>query len=646
MEGGLPNMTGKPVLALVAGTALLAPAVASAQSSDIRAAAIVRSLDGSANNLAHPTWGQAGVPYLRVATADYADGISKPAGGPPTRYVSNRIFNDVAQNLFSENHVSQWGFVWGQFVDHTIGLRQGSGGESAPIAFSPADPLETFRNDFGAIDFSRTPAAPGTGTRTPRQQINTEDSYIDADAVYSNSAARLEWLREGPVDGRVSNNGARLLLPGGLLPRRTARGNAAAAPAMELQGGLMATPDKAFVAGDVRANENIALTATQTLFAREHNRIVGQLPSSLSDDEKFEIARRVVGAEQQFITYNEFLPALGVNLSGYRGYDPGVNATLGNEFATVGYRAHSMIHGELEPSAPAGTYSAAQLAAFRARGIEVEQEDGVVTLVIPLNLAFGNPDLLATVGIGPVLKGVGGESEYRNDEMIDNQLRSVLFQIPKPGIPDPSVCLDGPPLPDCFTGVQDLGALDVDRGRDHGMPLYNDMRRAFGLAPKSSFTAITGESSESFPNDRKINSRDPINDPDILDFVQLRDDAGHVIPFNTEAADTSAVTGVRRTTTAARLKAIYGNVNKLDAFVGMVAEKHGSGSDLGELQRAMWKRQFEALRDGDRFFYLNDPALPVIEHLFGINYRKTLARVIELNTGIDVQPNVFEAPEE
>jgi hypothetical protein len=201
-------------------------------------------------------------------------------------------------------------------------------------------------------------------------------------------------------------------------------------------------------------------------------------------------------------------------------------------------------------------------------------------------------------------------------------------------------------MSECFRGVLDLGAVDIERGRDHGMPLYNDMRRAFGLAPKSSFTAITGESTESFPSDRRINSRDPINDPDILDFVQLRDIAGTVIPLGTDAAENEAVTGIRRTSTAARLKAIYGNVGKLDAFVGMVAEKHSPGSDLGELQRIMWKKQFEALRDGDRFFYLNDPALPAIEQLFGITYRKTLARVIELNTGIDVAPNVFETPDE
>src|SRR4029453_11985995 len=127
-----------------------------------------------------------------------ADGVAKPVTGPNTRDVSNRIFNDRAQNLFSENNVSQWGFVWGQFMDHTFGLRQEVGGERAPIAFldPTRDPLESFRNDFGGIDFNRTPPAPGTGTgRTPRQQINTVSSYIDGSSVYGDDEARLEWLR-------------------------------------------------------------------------------------------------------------------------------------------------------------------------------------------------------------------------------------------------------------------------------------------------------------------------------------------------------------------------------------------------------------------------------------------------------------------
>src|SRR4029077_7522250 len=107
----------------------------------------VRALDGSGTSVAHPTWGQAGTPYVRLGPANYADGVGAMQGGPPPRRISNRVFNDVGQNLFSENKVTQWGWVWGQFIDHDIGLRDEAPAEAAPIPFDANDPLEQFAND-------------------------------------------------------------------------------------------------------------------------------------------------------------------------------------------------------------------------------------------------------------------------------------------------------------------------------------------------------------------------------------------------------------------------------------------------------------------------------------------------------------------
>jgi len=427
-----------------------------------------------------------------------------------------------------------------------------------------------------------------------------------------------------------------MLTDDGYLPRVTARGDPTTAPAMDLMGALVGMPSRAVVAGDVRANENIALTALHTLFAREHNRIVAALPSYLTAEERFQIARRVVGAEIQYITYTQFLPALGIQLEPYRGYQPSVNPALSNEFAVVGYRAHSMIHGEFDTTVPAGTYTDEELSAFAAQQIIVERTAADVTLTIPLNAAFGNPDLLQQVGLGPVLQSLA-ERQYKNDEQVDNTLRSILFQVPKPGIPDPTVC--GAPVvnPDCFTGVSDLPAIDIARGRDHGIPSYNDLRRAYGLAPKTSFIDVTGEATQRFPP--RLNG----NDPAILDFVELRDaDGTLLVPGSAEAED-EAVTGIRSSTLAARLKAAYGSVDRLDAFVGMVSEQHLKGTEFGELQLAIWTKQFAALRDGDRFYYLNDPALHAIELAFRIDYRHSLAEIAKLDAGVTLQTNVFEA---
>ncbi len=133
------------------------------------------------------------------------DDLSAMVSGPDPRYISNRIYNDEAHNLFSENGVTHWGFVWGQFLDHSIGLRQ-TGGEELVFPFDTGDPLEDFQNDLGGLSFERSAAAPGTGSDSPREQVNTLSSFIDAFAVYGGSAQRLDWLRAGVLDGDPSSN--------------------------------------------------------------------------------------------------------------------------------------------------------------------------------------------------------------------------------------------------------------------------------------------------------------------------------------------------------------------------------------------------------------------------------------------------------
>jgi len=335
----------------------------------------LQSLDGQNNNRRKPLSGAANTAYQRLAPANYADGISVPAEGPEARYISNRIFEDHAQNLFSENSVTQWAYNWGQFIDHTIGLR-GSSEEILLMSYDESDPLELFAHGEGDFETTRSAVVEGSGIDSAREQLNTVSSYIDAWAVYGGTEERLEWLREGPVDGDMTNNGARLLLTSEqYLPRATERGDASVAPMMERLGNLLFSPDadeQTIIAGDIRANENIALTTVQTLFAREHNRIVDALPEDWSEQRKFDTARRLVIATQQYITYEEFLPALGVELDPARHYRADVDTSVSNEFATVGFRAHSMIHGEIEVEAPASRYDESLLSEFADIGIEME----------------------------------------------------------------------------------------------------------------------------------------------------------------------------------------------------------------------------------------------------------------------------------
>ena len=643
MEGTRTERTGRRLrwaVATLAALALLVPGSASAFE--------VESLNGSANNLAHPSWGEAGTAYQRLAPARYSDGAGTMASGPNPRYISNRVFNSLRVDLFSERNVSQWVWVWGQFVDHTFGRAQ-PGSEEAAIAFNASDPLEEFSDTLGIIPFTRDAVMPGTGTGpgNPRQQVNTMGSYIDGAAVYGNTQQRLEWMRTGPDTGNPAKAGAKLLLPHGYLPTAGARHNPSTAPSMVKEGALSAEPQNAAVAGDVRANENAELTGVTTLLAREHNRIVAALPATLSQEEKFQIARRVVAAEEQYITYNEFLPAAGVTLAPYKGYEAGVNPELSAEFSVLAYRPHSMVNGEERIFVRASYYKASQLTAMRAKGITVTpvpaSKPAELEIAISQNAAFFDPSVLTSVGLGPLLAGLAGEPGYKNDEQLDNSLRSVLFGVPGPGA-EPAACFAQPTTPGCFSGVVDLGSIDIQRARDTGMPTYNQLREALGLAPRATFAQVTGEETEEFPTgDPLVSLTDPINDPHIMQFTSLRNYFGETIPAGSQER---AVSGTRRTTLAARLKGIYGNISNLDAYIGMVAEPHVAGSELGELQLALWRRQFEALRGGDRFFYANDPELEVIQREYGITYKHTLAELIALDTTKygTLPANVFYAP--
>ena len=193
------------VLALTA--VLLVPASASAFE--------VESLNGYGNNLAHPTWGEAGSEYQRLAPARYADGMGEMITGPNPRYISNRIMQLARRGPLLRAQRERTGcWVWGQFLDHTFG-RAEIGPEQAPISFNAADPLESFSDTLGYIPFNRAPSppGPGTGPGTRASRVNTEGSYIDAAAVYGNSQSRLEWLRSGPDNGKPGKPGAEAAAP-------------------------------------------------------------------------------------------------------------------------------------------------------------------------------------------------------------------------------------------------------------------------------------------------------------------------------------------------------------------------------------------------------------------------------------------------
>lgn len=106
-----------------------------------------------------------------------------------------------------------------------------------------------------------------------------------------------------------------------------------------------------FLAGDVRCNVQVGLAAAQTLLLREHNRLAAKLAAAThvtrgwTDEQLFQAARAVLAAEMQYITFEEFAPALlGAPLPPYLGYDPTQDASVDLSFSTAFFRVgHTMV---------------------------------------------------------------------------------------------------------------------------------------------------------------------------------------------------------------------------------------------------------------------------------------------------------------
>ena len=297
-------------------------------------------IDGAGVIEASPDFGAAGQTLLRISDPEYGDGVSTPAGEdrPSAREISNAV---AAQQELDGNArgLSDLVWIWGQFIDHDLDLTEGGDGEDFSIEVPTGDPqFDPFGTGEAVIPLTRSEGVEGTGTSAdnPLQQANHITAWLDGSVVYGSDEERALALRtlEG---GRLTTS------DGDLLPFNEA--------GLENAGGVS---DSLFLAGDIRANENVALSAMHTIWVREHNRIADEIAAEnpdWTDEQIYQQARALVRAELQAITYNEFLPALlgqGA-LTRYRGFDPTVNPGIANEFSTGVYRfGHSMLSPETE----------------------------------------------------------------------------------------------------------------------------------------------------------------------------------------------------------------------------------------------------------------------------------------------------------
>lgn len=560
---------------------------------------VARNPNGSNNdgdNNAANDVGEVGDAYLRITPNSYVFNASDNIAGPPgtqgpngmplpvqhsippfnppflvgdmpqPRAISDAVMAAGTANIPSSAGVNEWFDFFGQLLTHDVAeAATGPSGDVPPVLFIDGLPFPITRTPFE------------TDSDGVRQQLNEETSYLDLSFVYGNSQAREE-LGRADLAGHTGQSAKLLLGDDGLLPTIKEVGTDAGVTSLQVLqtftepgfGGLpnpATNPDpitfeNLYYAGDNRANQQPPLIALQTVWAREHNYQVDQLTpyattQNWTQDQLFEAARAITEAEFQHIVYDEYVPALvgthaGDLLSAYQSSHPGtIDPGIINEWTTVAFR-----FGHDQSS----------------NSFTLLDANGAATLTTTLGNAFALAGAAADVpGAGHSaadldawIRGLTSQFAQEIDGLVVDGNRNVLFGI--------------------GTNV-DLEVFDIQRGRDHGVWNYNELRAGLGLTTYASF------------------------------------------------AEFGAVNGIE----AARLDALNtvygGDINKLDSIVGGLLEKHYTDSQLGETFTLLNAIQFQALQEGDHFYYENrladNPEL--LAEIKGI----TFAEITDRNSGAD-----------
>lgn len=487
--------------------------------------------DGWYNNLAHPEWGSINSHLLRKAPAAYNDSVymigTYMKGGakrPSARRLSRLFMRGTDGMASSENRTALLAF-FGQVVTNEIVMASESGCpiEMARIEIEKCD--EMYDKECRGeryIPFHRAAYDRNTGQspNAPREQINQMTAWIDGSFIYSTSEAWLNTMRS-------FENGSLLMEREGLMPvKNTMRVPLFNNPVPHVM--RMLSPERLFLLGDPRTNQNPALLTFAIVLHRWHNVIANRVKnqhSDWTDEEIFQKARRIVVATLQNIVVYEYLPAfLGAELPAYTGYQPETHPGVSHLFQAAAFRyGHSLI--------PPGIYRRDKNCNF----IKTPMGDPALRLC---QMWWDSDDVFRHTTIEELLRGMASQISEKEDAVLCSDVRDKLF---------------GPME---FTR-RDLGALNIMRGRDNGLPDYNTARRAFHLPPKKSFEEINPELFETHP--------------ELLKNL---------------------------------ISAYEGNLDEIDVYIGGMLESKGGRP--GELFTAIILDQFNRIRNADRFWFENE----------------------------------------
>ncbi|XP_062326259.1 thyroid peroxidase [Osmerus eperlanus] len=525
-----------------------------------------RTISGVCNNKQNPLWGAANTALARWLPAEYEDGERQPKGWnrgrlyngfqlPLVHEVSKNIMQRSSKHMAQDEVYSQMLVDWGQYIDHDMSFSPQStskatflGGLDCLITcenINPCFPIEKVPNDLfsenrSCVPFFRSsPACFAGNTQSviggikqglKRQQMNSITSFIDASSVYGSTPYLQSFIRnfsspEGQlaINRRFYDQRGRSYLP------FVHTGPSACFQDPKNPHGQERVD--CFQAGDSRVNEILTLSALHTLWVREHNRIAKTLKSfnaHWSAEHIYQEARKIVGALHQIITIRDYVPkiigseAFDHYIGPYRGYDPTTDPSASNVFATAAFRfGHATISTDL-------------------RRLNESFQEHECFSSLSLHKTFFSPwRLVKEGGIEPVLRGLLGTAAVimNTDKLLTDEVteRLVVINIPE---------------------KLDLASLNLQRGRDHALPGYNEWRIFCGLS--------------------RIKT---------LDHLRK---------------------AIRDTSVVKKIMQLYGHPDNIDVWLGGLVEDLLPGSRTGPLFSCLIAKQMKMLRDGDRFWWENE----------------------------------------
>ncbi|THV20562.1 peroxidase family protein [Peteryoungia ipomoeae] len=610
-----------------------------------------RDLSGNGNNVDNPDFGSADQAFIRLTEARYGAGVEVDAqnniinralnpifDGLDPRAISNAIGAQEANLPKAPNEANIFFMAFGQYFDHGLDfLPKGGAGK---VIIDGADIPGPTAANFTDLTRGSLKQPLESATDIP-EHLNKTSPFVDQNQVYGSNVIVGQFLREsdghfgvgsrilmGPEDSSAPGfdlmstlrelldhhrtaetvfkgpglEGGKTLLQyyptlwseqSGYNPtvvRALASDFMGSSHALLLDANPAISPLDHYIGGDGRTNENFTLTSMHTIWARNHNFHVEKLQAAGfqgTPEELFQAAKMVNEAEYQRVVFTEFADALiggiqGNGSHGFEAYNDQASASISHEFAAAVYRiGHSLIGDTITVKGEDGqnyqvnlfdaflnptndVFTPEELTALRARGYDPKP---------------GYEQL----GTGAILSGIVEQPAEDVDFNIVDAVRNDLVRI-----------------------RADLFAFNVARGRDVGLGTLNQVKADLKASTDPyikfavEFLEANGGSMNPYSSWQNFQQRNGISDAVLVQFMAAYPDL--VLQAN-QIAEFKAINGNIVTVQSDGTGLVKG-IDRVDLWVGGLAEKHFNGGMAGDTFWVVLHEQFDRLQEADRFYYL------------------------------------------